>query len=270
MNSFIDYIEDTFQGEKDDGTLYRYKRLVMERMTERANEVTHAGLQDEQVLYDLVVSEFPRLKENYQKFSAEERAKKREKFLNKFMIFGTLALVLFLVILYLAVSFLTGAWDATWVIIVDGILVWVTFVMSVFIRRLSGMRRIFHPIARVLLGISVMCATTVIFLIALAVFNLPKSWLIYPLGVTMIYMADAIYATVTKQKLRIINYLVYIPAAMPMLYVFLGALGIIPWHPGWLLMPLAVLIDLIIVFVKMMSNKKYKYKPEVDAAWNEN
>lgn len=33
MKSFIDYIEDTFQGVEDDGTLYRYKRLVLERMT---------------------------------------------------------------------------------------------------------------------------------------------------------------------------------------------------------------------------------------------
>lgn len=270
MKSFIDYIEETFQGEKDDGTLYRYKRLVMERMTERANEVTHAGLQDEQVLYDLVVSEFPRLKENYKKFSAEERAKQREKFLNKFMIIGTFALVLFLVIFYLAVSFLTDAWRASWVIIVDGILAWVVFIMSVFIRRIAGMRRLLHPIARVLLGLSVMCVTTAVFLIALAVLHLPKSWLIYPFGVVMIYVADAIFATVTKQKLRIINYLIYIPAAMPMLYVFLGALGVIPWHPGWLLMLLAVLIDLVIIFAKMMSNKKYKYKPEVDAAWNEN
>ncbi len=62
MKSFIDYIEDTFQGVEDDGTLYRYKRLVLERMTARANEVTHAGLRDEQVLNDLIISEFPRLK----------------------------------------------------------------------------------------------------------------------------------------------------------------------------------------------------------------
>ncbi len=41
MKSFIDYIEDTFQGVEDDCTLYRYKRLVLERMTARANEVTH-------------------------------------------------------------------------------------------------------------------------------------------------------------------------------------------------------------------------------------
>ena len=270
MKSFIDYMEDTFQGVEDDGTLYRYKRLVLERMTARANEVTHAGLRDEQVLNDLIISEFPRLKENYKKFYDEERAKRYEKFLNKFMIFGSVAMVFLLLIVYLAVSFLTDAWSATWVIMVDGILTWVVFILSVFIRRLSGMRRIFHPIARVLLGISVMCGTTVLFLIAMAVLHLPHSWLIYPFGVTMIYAADAIYATVTKQKLCIINYLVYIPAAMPMLYVFLGALGIIPWHPGWLLMPLAVLIDLFIVFGKMMSNKKYKYKPEVDAAWNEN
>ncbi len=270
MKSFVDYIEDTFQGVEDDGTLYRYKRLVLEKMTERANEVTHTGLRDEKVLNDLIISEFPNLKENYRKYYESDRAKKREKALNKFMIFGSVGLILALVVIFLSVSFLTGAWGKTWVIIVGGILTWVVFLLSVFIRRITGLRRIFHPIARVLLAICIMCGTTVVFLVLLAVMHISKAWVVYPLGVVLIYVADAVYSSVTKQKLRIINYLIYIPAAMPMLYVILGALNIIPWHPGWLLMPISVLIDLILVAAKMVDNRKYKYKPEVDAAWNEN
>ena len=60
MQSFVDYIESTFQGTADDGTLYRYKRQLLGKMTERANEVTHAGLHDDRVLNDLIISGFAR------------------------------------------------------------------------------------------------------------------------------------------------------------------------------------------------------------------
>ena len=52
MADFIDYLEAAFNGEKDDGTLYRFKRQTLEKMNERANEVTHTGLRDNKVLYD--------------------------------------------------------------------------------------------------------------------------------------------------------------------------------------------------------------------------
>lgn len=54
MSSYIDYIEDTLQGVPNDGTLYRYKRQVLDQMSERAAEVTHAGLRDEKVLTDQI------------------------------------------------------------------------------------------------------------------------------------------------------------------------------------------------------------------------
>ncbi|MCI6771743.1 MAG: hypothetical protein MR567_07245 [Oscillospiraceae bacterium] len=52
MADFIDYLEAAFNGEKDDGTLYRFKRQTLKKMNERANEVTHTGLRDNKVLYD--------------------------------------------------------------------------------------------------------------------------------------------------------------------------------------------------------------------------
>lgn len=52
MADFIDYLEAAFDGEKDDGTLYRFKRQTLEKMNERADEITHSGLRDDKVLYD--------------------------------------------------------------------------------------------------------------------------------------------------------------------------------------------------------------------------
>ena len=48
MEKIIDYIEDSLAGIPDDGTLYRYKRKILNEMDERADEITHAGLKDEQ------------------------------------------------------------------------------------------------------------------------------------------------------------------------------------------------------------------------------
>lgn len=270
MQNFVDYIETTFQGVADDGTLYRYKRQLLGKMTERANDVTHAGLRDEKVLNDLIISEFPNLKEDYQKFCKADRKRRRDKLVNRIMIFGTVGVALLLVILFLAVGFLTDRWSPAWLIVADGILLWVIFLLSEGVRRITALRRLFHPIARILLALAVMCGTTAVFLFALAALHLEKAWVIFPFGVICIYIADAVYANYTKQKLRIINYLVYILAASPMLYVLLGGLEIIPWNPGWLIVPLAVVADIIIIAAAMANNAKYKYKPEVDAAWNEN
>lgn len=270
MESFIDYIENTFQGERDDGTLYHFKRQLLDQMTERANEITHSGLRDEKVLSDLIISEFPDLPGAYRKYRTQAKRERREKLVNKIMIFGTLGLAFLLLVLYLTVSFLTGAWGKTWLLFAVGFLGWAIFLLSVGVHRISRLRRLFHPIARVMLAIAVMCGASAVFLLALVLFDLPDAWVLFPAGVVGIYIADAVYAYKTGQKLRIINYLIYILAASPMVYVFVCGLGLLPWDPGWLIIPIAIVVDIVLIIMKVAQNSKYKYRPEVDAAWNEN
>src|SRR5699024_11421463 len=78
MESFIDYIENTLQGERDDATLYHFKRQLLDKMTERANEITHSGLHDEKVLSDLIISEYPDLPGAYQKYRVAAKRERRE------------------------------------------------------------------------------------------------------------------------------------------------------------------------------------------------
>lgn len=269
MSDFIDYIESAFSGEKDDGTLYRFKRQLLEKMNERANEITHTGLKDEKVLYDLVTGEFSDLKKDYSDFCVKDKLKKRDSLLNKIMIIGTPTVALLSVAIFLTIGFITDLWSPAWVVIPDMVLLWTVFLLSEGINRITRLRRLFHPIARVMLALAVMCVTVPIFLILLSVFQLDKAWTFVPFGVICIYIADAVYAFVTKQKLRIINYLIYIPAAAPMVYVILGGLEIVPWDPGWLIVIFAVIADFIIVAAKAVSNLRYQYRPEVDAAWSE-
>ena len=65
MKDFIEYIESSCSGIADTPTLYRYKKKILDEITERANEITHSGLKDEAVLCDLIKDEYPDLQEPY-------------------------------------------------------------------------------------------------------------------------------------------------------------------------------------------------------------
>ena len=82
------------------------------------------------------------------------------------------------------------------------------------------------------------------------------------------FVSDAVFAAVTRQKLAIINYLLYIPASAAMLYVVLGAQSVVPWTPGWLIVILGVLADLAVMAGVIINNSRYVYKQE-DDEWNE-
>ena len=61
MERFIDYIESSCSGLGKSHSAYRYKKKVLDEMTERANEITRTGLKDEKVLCDIITEEYPDL-----------------------------------------------------------------------------------------------------------------------------------------------------------------------------------------------------------------
>ncbi len=270
MDSFIDYIENTLKDVPDeDNSLYRYKRKLFDTMTERANEVTQSGLRDEKVLSDLIISEHPDLKKDYENFYLADRAKRKAENFRKFLLVGSVCYILLLTVLYLGVSFITHNWAQTWLIMLGGITLLVDYLFTVGAKAIARLKVIFHPIARVMLAFNIMLTATFIFLCCVVIFHLPMSWIIYLTAVIFIFAADAAFLALTKRKLAIINYLLYIPGAMSMIYVILGLLDVIPWDPGWLLMILAVIIDILIVVGIIVENSKYIYKQEVEDVWDE-
>ncbi len=270
MEKYIDYIENALAGESGGDTLYRYKRQILDQMTERALEITGAGMKDDQVTFDLIRDEFSDLKAGYLEFAEQSRLKARSKARRKMMLIGAPCYILLLVALYLAISFLTGHWAQTWLIIVGGIFLMLLFFSGIGIKKLCGMRRLFHPFARLLIAIDVMLVATFVFLFCLILFHIPHIWTVLIGGVIALLIADAVFAAATRQKLAVINYLLYIPASSALLYVILGAVGAIPWSPGWMIILLGVLADILVIAGVIINNSRYKYKPEVDDVWNEN
>lgn len=262
MNRFIEHIETSCKNLKDNPSSFRYKRMILDKMTERAGEISKAGLKDEKVIAELLADEFSDLEEGFAKY---EKKKRREKLLKIGLPVGGLCFLVLIFIAFFAVSSATGAWNKTWLIIVGGIFAMIIFYLSLAIAKLCTMRRVFHPIARVLIaGCAVLFA---VFMFLFFVMMIPDhlSWPILPGGIIIALIADLIFAFSTKQKLRTISLFVYMPTISTMLYIILSAYNVVTWAGGWPIILLGLAADLAYIIYVIISNMKYfTYKQEVE------
>ena len=265
MKNFIEYIETSCADLKDNHIAYLYKKKILDEMTDRANEITHAGLKDEKVLADLIADEYPDLKGNFAKFEKEEKKRRLSKLLKVVFPIGGLICLILIFVAYFSISNTTGAWDKTWLIIVGGIFAMIIFYTSFGIKKLCHMRRIFHPIARVLIVGCVMLFTVFMFLFWLIMIPELVFWPILPGGIALALVCDLVFAFATRQKFRTISLFVYMPIMATMLYIILAAYNVISWLTGWPIILLGHVADLIFILSIVVGNMKYfMYKQEVE------
>lgn len=263
MKRFIDYIEESCENIKDTEIAYKYKRSLLDEMTERANQVTASGLRNEKVLADLMADEFPDLEKNFYLYEKAEKKKARASLLRKIFAIGGVLFFIAIFVAYFSISKSTGAWGKTWLIIVGGIFSMIIFYTSFLIKRLCHWHRFLLPVARVLITGCIMLASVFTFLFVLMIFDPGHSWVLVIAGVLISLIADLIFAFVMKQKFRSVFMFFYIPAMFTMLYIILAGMGAITWSAGWPLIFLGVAVDLIIVLSIAVSNAKYfMYKQE--------
>lgn len=273
MEQFIKYIDKELPDQRGNEILFRYKRKLLEEMNQRYLEVSRRGISNQRVISDLIISEHPDIKKEYNEFYAAETASSRTRKNIIMNVVGSILYILCIIVLFLGVSFMYGAlgvsvWGKTWLIVVDGILIWVAYLLTLGVKKLTSLRRIFHIFARICLALEVMVITVAVFLFALVMIGFSKSWVIIIAGVAAMFVADAIYASVTRRKLAIINYLIYLPVVATMLYIILSAVGILMWNTGWMLIIFSLILDFFVMFASFARNKKYK--EEVVDTWKEN
>ncbi|MDE7124840.1 MAG: hypothetical protein K2N83_05080, partial [Eubacterium sp.] len=248
--------------------LFKYKRKLLDEMNQRYLEVSQRGISNSKVISDLIISEHPDVEAEYKEFYVSETAAMRAKRRLIFNVVGSIIYILGILVLFLGISFLTQMWGKTWLIVVDGILIWVAYLLSLGVGKITSMKRIFHIFARILLAMDVMVLTVAVFLFSLVMIGFFKSWIIVIAGVALMFVVDGIYMYRTKVKLAIINWLIYIPVVATMIYIILSALGILAWNTGWMLIIAALCLDIIVMYASMARNRQYKQ--EVVDAWQEN
>ena len=258
MQKIIEYIEKSCSGLKDNQVTYYYKRKLLDGMTQRATEMVKAGLKDEKVILDLVADEYGDIKKGYAQFLKERKKEQRKKLMKIAFPVGGFVFLILLLITYFAVSSYTDAWDKTWLIIIGGIFSMIIFYLSFAINKLCHMRRVFHPIARVMIIGCVMLVIVFAFLLQLMM--LPDGavvWPVLPAGVALALVADLVFAYTTRQKFRTISFFVYMPVLATMSYIILAAYGVVSWVAGWPIILLGLVIDLLYIVSIVMSNMKY-------------
>lgn len=268
MEQFISFIDKELPDQRGNEILYKFKRKLLGEMNDRYLEVSQRGISNQKVISDLVISEHSDIDKEYKAFYTSETAAQRTKRNLIINVSGSVIYILSAIILFLGVSFLTQKWGQTWLIVVDGILLWVSYLLFLGVKKFTAMKRIFHIFARIFLALDVMVLTVAAFLFTLVMVGFLQSWIIVIGGVAVVFVADALYACFTKRRLAIFVCVLYIPPIAAMLYIILSALGILAWNTGWMLIIFSLVLDFAIIYISSAINSRYKQ--EVIDAWKEN
>lgn len=268
IERFIDHLNNDLPDVPGDEIMFSFKKKTLDEMNRRFTEVSKRGLNDQKVIEDLIIGEHSDLRSEYAEYHDKQLKEMRTKKLVLRNIIGSVIFLLALVAVYLLVSFATHAWSMTWAIIVDGVLLWVVYLLSLGVKFFTSLKKIFHIFARICLAGAVIVAMVAVYLLTVAVSDIPRSWLIVIAGLIAMFLSDGVFAVAAKHRLALISWLVYIPVIATFAFIIIGALSIMPWGIAWIIIPLSLVIDLVIVLTAVGKNKLEKM--EVDDTWNEN
>ena len=266
MNNFLEYIDKSFENMKETEALYRYKQKLIAEMTERANELVAAGLKDDKIICAIIMDEYPDLAGKYKASLKEKTAMKKKTRTGSLMAVGTFGGIFAAVCIYLAVSFLTGAWNKTWMLLLGGIFAVLVFLFISVSGRLTKKSGKFGFLSRVLCGIAVILIATYMFLFTTVIVPVQGNWIIFILAVPFAMIFDMLLSYRFNKKTGIFSILLYIPVIFTLFYVVLGIAQVLPWHPGWLLILFGVLVDFAVVAVRLLSGTKVS---EEEDTWSE-
>ena len=268
METYIEYINRCLPDKPGDRYMYKYKKKILDEMTLRQNEIASRGLKDRRVIDDLIISEYPDLEKGYKEFYEKETKAQRTKRKIIANAAGSALYLAAVIITFLGVSFATGKWNMTWAIVADGVLLWVVYLLSLGTGFFASMKKIFHIFARVFLAGAVIVSGVAAFLFVIAVTDIPKSWLIIMFALIALFVCDGLFCTLHKHRLSLLYWILYIPVISVFVFIIIGALGILAWGIAWIIIPLSLIVDVIIILAAISKNRLDR--PEVDDTWKEN
>lgn len=266
--NYTDWAMEEMSSLPNTKSAYLYKQEVISKMTERANALVDMGLKDNQIINELIKDEFKNINREYYETQKQKQKATRKKTAGKLSVLGVIGYTLLLVLFFLGISFASGAWGKTWLIMVSGILLPLAAAMFMSSNSIGGKKAVFNFASRFLMSSAIMLVCIVIFLVATFLTTMPHTWLIFLFAIVLILAVDMAMAFAAKQKTAIFSCLLYIPAIASLLYVIFGFLHILPWHPGWMLIVLSVVADIVIAASGVL--KGAKVKEEIDEQWEEN
>lgn len=259
---FKKYLEQEFRAIPPTKGAMDFRKATLVRLEEYAQDARIKGMTDEDAIFNLAIDSLGDFKSTLIKFNDElsERPKRNNR-----RLFLTLAIcftIVFVIGLYLVTSLLgLIPWNTSWLILVASIF---TAIIGAFTMvGLNVAKRKAYTLPRVLLALSEVLASTFIFLVLLMTTDLPNVWFTFLVMVMLIIVSDVAVAFLTKSKLAILESILAFVVISVLLFVMLGISQVMPWHPGWLLPALSVMISLSLVITLFVHHINKKKGPRV-------
>lgn len=270
---FKRYLEREFRAIAPTLAAMEYREQMLKQLMDRAQELLIKGIDDEDLIYDMCIDELGDFHATLKEFEEKEHKVENAKRKGLLAMAGVIGAALAFVIVYLVVSFVTGNWAQTWLILVGAAFVGIIGLLCVLIAKF-GKQKKYLPMRAMPLGI-IALVSVYLFLLLQLIFHINMSYFVFLVMVIVMLVFDTALAFVTDFKLRYIELGITMEVTCVLLYVMLGIAKVAPWHPTWILCLGGVVGSVIMAIVllaqynkkKDMSekeklNKKYKKEDE--------
>lgn len=268
---FKTYLEEQFRQIAPTRAAMEYRKTMLARMLDRAQELRIRGLKDEELIYNTVIGElgdFSKTLRDYENDTVNKELTKRRSFLATV---ATITYVFLITLVFLIVGGVTHKWHPSWLILVGGIMVGLTAVCAIV--AVAFAKKKTFVIARVASAACVVLLSVFVFLILQIVARLNGSWLTFLAMVAVLVLVDTAIAFASDSKLKWVELPACVEVLCVMLYVMLGIClndnGIANiWHPGWIMClggVLVALVEGVVALVRLNSSKERKNKNDKTA-----
>lgn len=262
---FKKYLEEHFRKIAPTQAAMEYRKALLRQLLDREQELRIKGVSDDNLIYDMAVSELGNLDQTLEQFEKRQIKSGEVKRKISAATICAAAIVALLTVVYLIVGGVAKIWHPAWLIMVGGVFAGVSVLLAYGAYRFAKKKK-FVPV-RIFVAICEILFTVFVFLLLQLVFKISGAWMSFLAMVAVIFGVDTSIAFATNSKIRWFELPVFVEIFGVMLYVILGITVPNVWHPGWLLCLVGVvcaLIELIVFVVKKAKAKNKKEKAELE------
>lgn len=262
---FKKYLEEHFRKIAPTQAAMEYRKALLRQLLDREQELRIKGVSDDNLIYDMAVSELGNLDQTLEQFEKRQIKSGEVKRKISAATICAAAIVALLTVVYLIVGGVAKIWHPAWLIMVGGVFAGVSVLLAYGAYRFAKKNK-FVPV-RIFVAICEVLLTVFVFLLLQLVFKISGAWMSFLAMVAVIFGVDTSIAFATNSKIKWFELPVFVEIFGVMLYVILGITVPNVWHPGWLLCLAGVvcaLIELIVFVVKKTKAKNKKEKAELE------
>lgn len=261
------FLEEKFRQVTPTKGAMEFRKQTLKRMENYAQDLRVKGMEDEDLIFDMCVQElgdFDQVLKDFEANPLQEEMGNHRKV--NYIILGVAAGIFAMVVAYLLLGVLAHLWHPGWLLLVGSALLGVAagFILLAVkcgkeaVKTKSNVKWI---LMRLCVVVVIVMFAVIIFLCWQILAPAPRfAWYTFLVMVNVMFLADTVIAFITKSKIAFWESLATLIVTVVMVYVMVGVAVPHFWHPGWMMFPIAVFIDLVLIFGKIWAKNSQKAK----------